>query len=958
MSMITLAQNGKKTVFCLERKPRGAVRAASSVAEDLRKITGAKPCDIRVAGESSPETGAAANADAVVVAGIVGSGSWIDEAQSRGLIDCSAIVGKRECYRIKTTQLEGGRTAVLVAGSDLLGLEYGLYKLSELCGVSPWHYFADVTPKKRESIELDENALDITSKEPSIKLRGFFMNDEWPSLGGWVHETFGGFNELFYEKVFDLLLRLKGNFLWPAMWSAVFSEDGKAYPTASAELADEYGIIMGTSHHEPLFRAGEEFSHTMTESNDKGYGADWNYHTNTRGIYEFWEYAVKRNRDFASLITMGMRGERDSKLLGENATLADNIELIKKTIIDQKKILSENGLADAPKVLALYKEVEDYFHGDETTEGLSKWEGLDDLMLLLSDDNYGNTRTLPTKENRDRAAGWGLYYHFDYHGGPISHEWVNSTPITKAWEQLTAAYQFGIKELWVANVGDLRPDELPLSYFLDLAYDFEKWSQPNKTGEWLEQWTRQQFGSCANEEVLSEIADILNEYTKMNGDCRPEATQENTFSFTEENEFERELLRAQQLDEKTRKTAESIPEELADAYFGLAGFPAMASANLRRMMILAGLQRRFYKLGISFANQLADEVEACIERDKALESQYNNEMAGGKWHHMMSSKHVAFQNWNDEGSDYPHMERLSLPKKGEVVAFCMGDDEAVRHGELTLPVFSNLEKNTADFFVAATGEAAQSHCVKASEAWIKAERFEIGTNTFKYRISIDWSALGSGFGEKKGNVRIRTLCQVINIPVIAKETKTENCGEGCFVESLGFVSMEAADYIAKHDADTAAWQFIENYGKQVSGSMKVLPADTFAENAETAPALEYSFFINNAGDYTLTAVIAPTNDPVKFKGQHFAVQLDENEPIIVNSLPEVYAAGDTDDANWCGYVLQNCRRCDLPLTLEAGKHSLKFIHLDAGIVLQKIEIAKEKSNAFYGRRPTFRTERS
>lgn len=956
MSKIILAENGRKTVFCLERNPRGAVRAASSVAEDLRKITGSRPCDIRVAGESSPETGVSANADTVVIAGIVGGESWIDEAQRRGLIDCAAIAGKRECYRIKTAQLADGRTAVLVAGSDLLGLEYGLYKLSELCKVSPWHYFADVPVKKRESVEFEEKELDITSKEPSIKLRGFFMNDEWPSLGGWVHETFGGFNELFYEKVFDLLLRLKGNFLWPAMWSAVFSEDGKAYPTASADLANEYGIIMGTSHHEPLFRAGEEFSHTMTDSNDKGYGADWNYHSNTRGIYEFWEYAVKRNRDHRSLITMGMRGERDSKLLGENATLKDNIDLIKKTIIDQKKILSENGLADAPKVLALYKEVEDYYHGDENTAGLSEWEGLDDLMLLLSDDNYGNTRTLPTKENRDRAAGWGLYYHFDYHGSPISHEWVNSTPITKAWEQLTAAYQFGIKDLWVANVGDLRPDELPLSYFLDLAYDFEKWSQPNKTGEWLEQWTKQQFGSFAEEEILSDITDILNGYTKLNGDCRPEATQENTFSFTEENEYEAELLRAKQLDEKAKRVGENIPSELSDAYFGLAGFPAMASANLRRMMILAGLQREFHKLGLSCANTLADEVERCIERDKALESQYNNEMAGGKWHHMMSSKHVAFQNWNDEGSDYPHMERLSLPQKGDIAVFRLGGD-AVSRGEVSLPVFSNLEKNTADFFVAATGEAAPSYSVRVSESWIKVKKKEIDSNTFKYRVSVNWDALGSGFGEKKGNVRVRTGGRVVDLPVTARETEIEGCEDGCFVESLGFISMEAADCTAVHNTDTAAWQFIENYGKRVGGSMKVLPADTFAESAENAPALEYSFVINNAGDYTLTAVIAPTNDPIKFKGQHFAVQLDGNEPIIVNSLPEVYAAGDSEDENWCRYVLDNCRRCDIPLTLEAGKHSLKFIHLEAGIVLQKIEIAKIKSSSFYGYNPTFRKGR-
>ncbi len=305
-----------------------------------------------MAGTSDPANGAAANADTLIIAGILGRGGYIDKAARSGLIDAKALKGKRESCVITVNEYEG-KTAVIVAGSDLLGAEYGLFRLSELSGVSPWHFWGDVTPKKRGAVEIPREALNYRSGEPAIKLRGFFMNDEWPSLGGWVHATFGGFNEKFYEKVFDLLLRLRGNFLWPAMWSSVFSEEGEAYPTASAELANELGITMGTSHHEPLFRAGEEFSFLMSDSNDKGYGKDWSYYSNPRGLREFWSDSVKRNRDYKSLITVGMRGERDSKILGENATLADNIELLKRTITDQKKILRENGLENAPKVLAL-----------------------------------------------------------------------------------------------------------------------------------------------------------------------------------------------------------------------------------------------------------------------------------------------------------------------------------------------------------------------------------------------------------------------------------------------------------------------------------------------------------------------------------------------------------------------------------------------------------------------------
>jgi len=953
MNNIILARQGRKTVFCLERSPRGAVRVASSVAADLRRLSGCRPCDVRVAGESDPMTGVSANADTVIVAGIIGGGSWIDEAQSRGLIDCSAIAGKRECYRIAVTELEDGRSAILVAGSDLLGVEYGLYKLSELCGVSPWHYWADVAPVQRESVELDASELDITSKEPTIKLRGFFLNDEWPSLGGWTHDTFGGFNELFYEKVFDLLLRLKGNFLWPAMWSAVFSEDGLAYPTASADLADEYGITMGTSHHEPLFRAGEEFSHTMTGSNDKGYGADWNYHANTRGIYDFWDYSVKRNKQHKSLITMGMRGERDSKLLGENATLKDNIDLLKKTITDQKKILADNGLADAPKVLALYKEVEDYYHGDENTEGLSKWDGLDDMLLLLSDDNYGNTRTLPTKENRDRKSGWGLYYHFDYHGGPISYEWVNSSPITKAWEQLTTAYSFGIRDLWVVNVGDLRPVELPLSYFLDLAYDYEKWSRPNMTAQWLEMWTVQQFGGFVGKDVLDDISAVLNGYTRMNGDCHPEAVQEDTFSFACD-EYANELRRAAELEKLVECADARIPAERADAFYGLVSFPALASANLRRMLILAGQQRIFHKLGSSYANELSAQVNACIARDKELVRAYNEDMAGGKWNKMMSSKHVAFGNWNGEGSDYPRTDKLSLPAAGEMFAALPGSEKPLWDGSAQLPVLSDLENNTAFFFVTSTSESVQDYNIEADKAWIVLESEKLGSATWKYTVSVDWNAVENTAGDSLGKITVTTEGRVIELAVTARKTAVSASAAGCFVESIETVGMPAEACADAYAPEGMQWCFIDNYGKLNSCSMKVLPADTFAADPDSAPYLEYRFVISHPGEYCVAAVIAPTNDPIKFKGQKLAFRLDENAAIVVDSLPTPYAAGEPEDENWCRQVLDNCRRCTVKMELTEGEHTLRFIHMDAGVVLQKIEISREPADTFYGIAPTFR----
>lgn len=947
MTNYVLAQSGKRTVICVNGKDRGITRVATSVAEDFRKAVNARHCDIRVAGTDNPESGACGNADTIIVAGTLGAGGVIDQFVKQ-IEGANKLAGKRESYSFATIEYKG-KDILLVAGSDKLGTEYGLLKLSEFAGVSPWHYWGDVTVCSKNEVAVERADLNKMSEEPAIKLRGFFLNDEWPSLGNWVHATFGGFNELFYEKVFDLLLRLRGNYLWPAMWTGVFSEDGKAFPTASAELASELGIVMGTSHHEPLFRAGEEFSHLSTDSNDVGYGQDWSYHKNARGLYAFWEDSVRRNRDFPSLITVGMRGERDSKILGENATLQDNIDLLKRTITDQKKILAENGLEKTQKVLALYKEVEDYYYGDRQTEGLAAWNELDDTMLLLSDDNYGNLRTLPGEKTRNRKAGWGIYYHFDYHGSPISYEWVNSTPITKAWEQLTTAYEYGVRDLWVANVGDLRPCELPLSYFMNLAFDFNTWKEPNRTGEFLQRWVEEQFGGAVDEAAQMKIAVILDEYSRMNGDRRPEAIHEDTFCFEEENEALRELQRAQNIIRLVEEVKPGIPEARSDAFYGLVEFPALASANLRKMMIYSGMQKLFAARGASFANDLREKVLLCIGTDVDLVRKYNEEMTGGKWKHMMSSKHVAFVNWNDEGSQYPTPEFLELPEKGSMIVSVSGSEEIASEGSISLPVFTNTDQRDQRIVMMNSGRDAIQYDIKSSDKWISLQRTNIGINTDEVNVSIDWSAISENVN---GIISISSAGQVVEVVVEAIWINTEPVPVGAFVEATGVISMQADSYIGKSEVPESKWVRIENYGK-TGASMKAYPLDRNYTNPQCAPFLEYSFVITNGGNYTLTAYIAPSNNPTKNKGLRMAIGLDGASPVVLDTLPAGFAAGNSDDTDWCRYVLDNGRRCSISADLAEGNHTIRFIQMDAGIVLQKIEVAKKPSQTFYGYLPTF-----
>lgn len=949
MDRLRVMKKNEKTVICVDRADRGLTRIASSVAADFRKITGARPCDIRVAGTEDPENGACANADTIIVAGVLGSGGYVDRAAAERRIEVSGIIGKRECYRMSTVAIPG-KEILVIAGSDLLGAEYGLLKLSELCGVSPWHYWADVTPIPRESVEIDRSLLNVNSDEPEIRLRGFFMNDEWPSLGNWVHSTFGGFNELFYERVFDLLLRLRGNFLWPAMWTGVFSEDGRAFPTASAQMASELGITMGTSHHEPLFRAGEEFSHLMTESNDKGYGKDWSYYRNPRGISEFWTDGVRRNRDFRSLVTIGMRGERDSKILGEDATLADNIELLKKTIADQKKILSDNGIPDAPKVLALYKEVEDYYYGDETTEGLDRWPELEDTMLLLSDDNYGNLRTVPSPEKRDRKAGWGIYYHFDYHGGPISYEWINSTPVTKAWEQLTAAHTYGIRDLWVANVGDLRPCELPLSYFMSLAFDFSYWKEANRTAEFLDKWVEEQFGESVEPKRRDAIAKILNEYTRMNGDRRPEAIHKDTFCFSGNNEARSELERADQLIAAVKRVAPAIPPERKDAFYGLVEFPALASANLRKMMIYTGMHERFYRMKAAYANVLREKILVCIDEDRELIRRYNEEMAGGKWRHMMSSKHVSFRNWNDEGSEYPSPESLELPPKAQPIICLFENNSYISEGRLSLAAISSIENQKRRILLLSADSKPVCARIRASEDWIVLSERKTDPLLTEIEVGVLWRAIA---GRQSGMVTIDFGDGIAEVSVTAETFDISDVASGAFPETTGVVSMPSDAYARKSEPEGAEWVRINDYGK--SGvAMKVLPGDVRFPSAPGAPFLEYDVHITHPGHYTVSAYIAPTNNPVKGKGLCFAVSVDGKEPVLVDTLPKGFAAGDPGDPDWCRYVLDNGRRCPAEFDLDCGPHTIRWIHLDPGVVLQKLEIAQKPSESFYGYRTTYR----
>lgn len=583
---------------------KGVLRALENLSTDFEKITGNKP---------TKESG-----KCVLIIGTTGHSSYIDQLIKDGKIDGNELYNKHEKYIIQTVAnpLSGIDEALVIAGSDRRGTIYGIYELSDQIGVSPWYYWADVPVRKNDNLYVKRGI--YTEGEPKVKYRGIFLNDEAPSLSGWSKETFGGFNSKFYEHVFELILRLKGNFLWPAMWgNAIYDDD-----PISGQLADEMGIVLGTSHHEPMGRAHDEW---------RRYGnGEWDYTKNQKNLTDFWSSGMERMKNFETVVTVGMRGDGDMAMSKET-----NVTLLEKIITDQRKIISKTTGKKAeniPQVWALYKEVQDYYD-----------EGMrvpDDVTLLLCDDNWGNIRKLPELDAKPRKGGYGMYYHFDYVGGPRNYKWLNVSQVPRIWEQLNLTYRYGVKELWVVNVGDLKPMEYPIQFFLDMAWDPDKFDETNLFQHTV-RFCARQFG----DEYAEEAANLLNLNTKYSRRVTPELLDHNTYSLHNYDEFKRVANEYNTLLLDAMKLYYLLSDKYRDAYDQLILFPIYAMANLYEMYYSVAMNYDLAAKNDPEANLWADKIKTLYERDSLICLHYNKEIAGGKWNHMMDQTHIGYTHW-------------------------------------------------------------------------------------------------------------------------------------------------------------------------------------------------------------------------------------------------------------------------------------------------------------------------
>lgn len=585
-------------------------RAVNFLQQDIEAVTGKK---LQVVNELP------ANAKNIIIVGSLDQSPVIKELVANKKINVDQIKGKWEGYLIQTVSnpFKGIANALVIAGNDRRGAAYGVFELSKQVGVSPWYWWADVPVKKKAAVYVKANTL-ITDA-PKVKYRGIFINDEAPAFSGWTKEKFGGVNHKVYEKIFELLLRLKANYLWPAMWANAFNDDDTLNPV----MAHEYGIVMGTSHHEPMLRSQQEW---------KRYGTGkWDYDSNEVVLKDFWRKGIENMRDHESIITVGMRGDGDVPM-----TQGTAIALLERIVKDQRQILEDvtkKPASEIPQLWALYKEVQDYYDQGMRVP--------DDITLLLCDDNWGNVRKLPKLTEKKRKGGYGMYYHFDYVGGPRNYKWLNTNPIPKVWEQMHLAYEYGVRDIWIVNVGDLKPMEFPISFWADYAWNPERIG-PADLQKYTEQWAADQFGAT----YAKDIADIISKYSKYNGRRKPEMVDANTYSLTNYNEWNRVVTEYNQLYARAEKINKEIPAEYKDAFYQLVLHPVKACANLNEMYYNAALNREAYNNKWKEANIYADKVKELFIKDSLITIEYHS-LNNGKWNHMMDQKHIGYRSWQE-----------------------------------------------------------------------------------------------------------------------------------------------------------------------------------------------------------------------------------------------------------------------------------------------------------------------
>jgi hypothetical protein len=956
----------------------GVIRVVNDLQADMERVTGVRPV---------VSSGRIPSQNDVVLIGTIGKSPLIDDLVTAGKLDVTAITGKWETsiQQVVRNPLPGVRRAFVIAGSDQRGTIYGAYEVSKQIGVSPWSWWDDVPPRHQDALYVLPGQ--HSQGTPKVKYRGFFINDENPSLGTWAPRFFGpglapgfegGFNSKFYSKVFEVMLRLKANYLWPAVWGRAFAEDDPAnHRTATA-----YGVVMGTSHEAPMMRGIEEWNRhavaavrdsqgNITKPGSDPYGGtgEWSFRRNGEAIKKYWAEGIRRMKEqnYEGVVTLGMRGNGDVSLPD-----GDGIDLMESILADQREILAaESGedLETIPQVQTLYKEVQRYWD-----QGLRP---PDDVTVVFCDDNWGNMRKLPDQRLAKRSGGYGMYYHFDYVGGGRNYKWADTVNLANTWEQLNTSYTYGVDRLWVVNVGDMKNEELPLQFFLDYAWDPDRWPL-ERLGEWERQYAAQNFGPKQAEE----IAEVLSAYGHLQSRRKPEllnrrisldpaknpATdssavvyddKDTPFSLTAYQEMGRVTAEWQRLAAKADEIRDALPEAYDDAYYQLVYYQVKATANLYALRNAQFTNILYARQGRAATNDLADLAQARFDEDQAMSAYYNNTLAGGKWNGFQTQPKIGYGDVERYGPNapwqqpeqnnvalpdafYPYLQRIEVPAGADLGVAVDGSGTwwPAQDSPAVLPTFSPYQAQPGQYIeVFNRGTKAFDYTVKPAVPWVsvtpKAGR--VGKQV-RVAVRVDWSRAPKGRTEVPITVsgpngaRVTVKAVVDNPSMPGKQIRG-------FVEAGGYVSIEADHYTKAVTSSGAGWKLIPDIGRTGNGMTPSPVTASSRTPGVDSPRLEYTMTTFTTGPVKVSAFLSPRNNVLPTDGLKYAVSIDDQAPQIVNITTATGANDTTMNRQWERNTSDNTNVTTTTHTIGTpGVHVLKIWMVDPTVVVQRLVV--------------------
>ena len=628
---------------------------------------------------------------------------------------------------------------------------------------------------------------------------------------------------------------------------------------------------------------------------------------------------MERDKNYEEIVTLGMRGVNDTPM-----SASANTELLEKIVADQREILKETvnpDLEKVPQVWALYKEVQTYYEKGMRVP--------DDVTLLWSDDNWGDLRRLPTADERKRTGGAGIYYHFDYVGGPRSYKWLNTNYVPKIWEQMNLALHYGADRIWVVNVGDLKPMEFPIEFFLSMARTPDRWNQ-NNLDEFTREWATREFGA----EHATEIAAAMEKYTRLNGRRKPELIDATTFSLSNYHEADGVEQEWSSLAASVDKLAVELPEDERASFFELVQYPVDACANLNEMYIAAGRNALYARQGRASANLYADEVRKLFAKDAALSDEYNHKLLNRRWDHMMDQTHIGYTFWNEAPLNAMPAVTEVQPAEVGSIGIATQNSSGFRP---SLGQFDSVSQQVKTLTLFNRGVDPVGFKIAISDPWIVVSQSSgtVGKEDLTIDVRVDWEKAPVGLAH--GSVTVTpngARPMTVQTDTLKFADVTRDNAQG-FVESDGYVSIEAADTSSRTPDSSAQWEELPGFGETRS-AMTVFPV-TAASNTSSSASLEYHMYVYDSGAFTMQAILAPTMNFVPGRGLRFAVSVDDGPRTIVDALEH------NAQSDWETAVSDGVKKVSIPLSISApGYHTLKVWMVDPGVVLEKIVVYKDR----------------